>query len=377
MNGIIRITFVVCLIMAVRCSIRYSFLEAVGEADELISPVTISVDKPLLSNTTAITFSKGSAQSAHTSMQHPHHLIRIHSDNSTHHTALSKAERRNHTSADSINNSKNRNTFLSPIPSPGTRVYDESLEFMQKLMGLGLEQWEQYLKLKKGKRFDSDLGSKFTQKIYGIAAEVLTMPSTIPPLDDTTLKPPVIHQINCADPKYFNAFTGKLDPNGDKIIVDWTMVGWDHDFTEIRLAEYGDLIDRLVLFDIDTTLKGLPKPIIMPKILKERFQHLYANKIDYQLLRNFTAEAFPDGKKEKIGYHLQIKLRNRGRDYMKDLYKNHTARNRVFVIQNDGDEIMTRESLMHVIKCELQKPDEILFAPAVNFKVRTGYDHIV
>jgi len=348
----------------------------VGEADELISPVITSVDKSLLSNTTTATpSSKGSVQSAQTDMQHPQHLVRIHSDNSTHHTALSKAERRNHTSADYINNSK-RNKFLSPIPSPaGTRVYDESLEFMQKLMGLGLQQWEQYLKLKKGKRFDSDLGSKFTQKIYGIAAEVLTMPSAIPPLDDTTLKPPVIHQINCADPKYYKAFTGKPDPNGDKVIVDWTMVGWDHDFTEIRLAEYGDLIDRLVLFDIDTTLKGIPKPIIMPKILKERFQRLYANKIDYQLLRNFTAEAFPDGKKEKIGYHLQIKLRNRGRDYMKDLYRNHTARDRVFVIQNDGDEIMTRESLMHVIKCELQKPDEILFAPAVNFKVRTEYDH--
>lgn len=275
----------------------------------------------------------------------------------------------------SINDNGNDHKILSSLPS-GMKLYKENLDFVNKLVRiLGTNEWKEYLSTDKSKRFKKKNSKKFTQKVYEIAAahivEVLTTitDNTIEPLDDITLKPHNINKIvNCSDPKYYRAFTGNLDPDGDKIIVDWTLVGWDHDFIEIRLVEYGDLINRLVLFDMDTTLKGLPKPIIMPKILKERFQRLYANKIDYQLIRNFTQDTFPDGP-ENAGYKIQTKLRNRGRDYVKDLYNNHTSRDRVFIIQNDGDEIMTRETLLHVIKCELKSRDDILFAPAVSFKV--------
>jgi hypothetical protein len=357
MNAVgLRIVLTVCIILSLCCNMRYSFLSTIviasidyDGAAVVARELEAIPDEPILKINTTATRSSSSKTTIQEVMQH----------------------KQNHNNIKMLSSSQ-------VSPPPGMRLYDESLDFVHKLVTiLGMDKWKKYVRMEKGKRFKKSSGKLFTQKVYDIAAEVLTTTMTtndnnsIQPLDDTTLKPPVINAVNCSNPKYYRAFTGNLDPDGDKIIIDWTLVGWDHDFTEIRLAEYGDLIDRLILFDMDTTLKGLPKPIIMPQLLKERFSRLYTNKIDYQLLLNFTKETFPDkGSVDNAAYKIQTKLRNRGRDYVKDLYNNHTSKERVFIIQNDGDEIMTRETLMHVIKCELKEPDEILFAPAVSFKVR-------
>jgi hypothetical protein len=357
----LRIVLMVCIFLSLCCSIRYSFRSIVFASIDYDGVVVVArdleaiADKPslLLLTATTTNISPSSKTSIQEVMQH----------------------KQNH---NNIKTSSSSSSLHVP-PPPGMILYNESVDFIHKLVTiLGMDEWKKYLRMEKVKRFKKSSGKLFTQKVYEIAAEVLlttTMATndnnSIQPLDDTTLKPPIINAVNCSNPKYYRAFTGNLDPEGDKIIVDWTLVGWDHDFTEIRLAEYGDLIDRLMLFDMDTTLKGLPKPIIMPQVLKERFNRLYTNKIDYQLILNFTKETFPDkGSVDNAAYKIQTKLRNRGRDYAIDLYNNHTSKERVFIIQNDGDEIMTRDTLMHVIKCELKEPDEILFAPAVSFKVR-------
>ena len=70
-------------------------------------------------------------------------------------------------------------------------------------------------------------------------------------------------------------------------------------------------------------------------------------------------------------YKIQTKLRNRvDETTSRTCTVNHTSKERVFIIQNDGWwKSWPRETLMHVIKCELKQPEEILFAPAVSFKV--------
>ena len=285
-----------------------------------------------------------------------------------------------------------------PRSFPGQKLYIHSLYFLRRLfMELGLEEWKKYLGVDRKKRFDKNAQESilFTRKIFKIAAEVLLttatgtttdnsatgstilLPPPPPPLNDAVLKFND-DAINCSDTDYFKAFTGRLDPNGDKIIVDWIPIGWDaNDMTEIRLAEYGDLIDKFVMFDIDVTLKAVPKPILMPQLLRSRFRNLYSDKIDYQLLRNFMNDTFPDGLPKKFrGYPVETLLRNRGWEYVKQLYRNQlqtSHRNltddRIFIIQNDGDEIMTRKSILHLMKCEWKKPEQVIFAPAVNYKV--------
>ena len=49
---------------------------------------------------------------------------------------------------------------------------------------------------------------------------------------------------------------------------------------------------------------------------------------------------------------------------------NHHDPDRFFIIQNDGDEIMTRETVLHVKHCEWKEPEKVLYAPAVNYEVR-------
>ena len=277
--------------------------------------------------------------------------------------------------------------------SAGQQLYTDSLHFLFRLVTElgGRTQWHQYLQLKKGKRFSTPFGQNFTQQIYRIATEEIlrtaaAAATTTPPLRDTNLAIPPEYTtitLNCSHPKYAQAFTGRRDEEvnngnmvGGKVMIDWTMVGWDHDLTEIRLAEYGDLIDRLVLFDMDTTLKGVPKPIVMPGLLETRFQQLHRPKIDYHLVRNFASDiAFGvNGTTKNFGSRLQVRFRNYGRDYVRQVYNttssfNQQNRDRFVLIQNDGDEIMTRETLLHVKHCEWKEPEKVLYAPAVNYEV--------
>ena len=371
----IGIIFVGCIIASLCYSIRYSFRVAIISSpfseDPLAGPFVVSINDNdgsfNKSRSTVTTKSNADAALALTPEVSSSHIS--HYSNSP------------------------RSPSASTMGSAGQQLYTDSLHFLFRLVTElgGRTQWHQYLQLKKGKRFSTPFGQNFTQHIYRIATEEIlrtaaAAATTTPPLRDTNLAIPPEYTtitLNCSHPKYAHAFTGRRDKEvntnnnvGDKVIIDWTMVGWDHDLTEIRLAEYGDVIDRLVLFDMDTTLKGVPKPIVMPGLLETRFQQLYRPKIDYHLVRNFASDiAFGvNGTTKNFGSRLQVRFRNYGRDYVRQMYNttssfNHQNRDRFFLIQNDGDEIMTRETVLHVKYCEWKEPEKVLYAPAVNYEV--------
>jgi hypothetical protein len=179
-------------------------------------------------------------------------------------------------------------------------------------------------------------------------------------------EPPTIH-INCSDPIYSKALTGELDP-ADKMIIDLSPFGWDVEFLEIRLLEYSDLIHSLVVPEQNYNHKGLPKPMLVPRLLQGRLA-AFRDKIDY--LPQDVSSLIP----ELITNELIIDnaaMRGWTLDYIKEKYS-HLDASKIFIIQNDGDELITRKAMAHFKSCQLRYPMNPQRFPALMFKRNTAW----
>ena len=254
---------------------------------------------------------------------------------------------------------------LSSIPAlkSAERITEEGKEFFHRLTLLGAEKWQ-------NAAFGSSTLSKedivLVNHTYNVAADILLRPLSHP----SRQRAPKI-EINCSNPIYADALTGKVDPN-DKYIVDVALFGFDVDFLEIRLLEYYDIVDSFVVPEQDVTFKGIPKPLLVPTLLETRLES-FRNKIDYQQLRfiEYYKNIFQDQElnfKQKKGkmWQIQHNLRSDIFNYVKKKYERSS--DNVYVIQNDGDEMISRTAMAHFKKCELRDPKKAFYFPDVQFK---------
>lgn len=263
-----------------------------------------------------------------------------------------------------------RNNRIYQIPM-GKRLIQESREFFQTLAQHDADAW---LRFGRG-RIDvtQDEERRLVNATNYLAASILTR--QYPPLPK--FKRPDI-QINCGDPIYAHALTGRLDPQW-KIIVDLALFGYDVDLLEIRLLEYGDLVHKIVVPEQNLNFKGVPKPYLIPSLLEGRLQQ-FANVIDHypqnvselqkRVHENKMKQDDPDAY--KITWTIPTSMRAMAFRYIRDKYghldQNNNSSQAVYVIQNDGDEIINRHALAHFRDCQLREPAKKVFFGGLMYK---------
>jgi len=244
--------------------------------------------------------------------------------------------------------------------------WNAALEFYKTLESFGVADiWREV-----NRNFDiPDAQVDLTKKTYQVAADILLRP--FPPLEEYSI--PAV-DIDCSNIIYSDALTGRIDPN-EKIIVDINLFGWDVDYLEIRLLEYADIIHSFVIPELDVTLKGVAKPMMIPSLLEGRLAQ-FQNKIDYmpqsaskQLLWRLWNTTDPTERFNAL-WNFEGGVRKDALDYTKQKYRNVDGNNNaaVYIVQNDGDEIISRKAMAHFKACELREPMQTTFFPNILFK---------
>jgi hypothetical protein len=104
--------------------------------------------------------------------------------------------------------------------------------------------------------------------------------------------------IDCMNPKYSGVLTGKK-LNKSKFIIDFVPFGYDIDKLELRLYEYYDLVDVIVIYESPRTLSGLSKPLYYQEIKDDARFKPFKEKIIY--LSASAEELKEDEKSTRAG----------------------------------------------------------------------------
>lgn len=192
------------------------------------------------------------------------------------------------------------------------------------------------------------------------------------------MQPPEV-QIDCGHADFASALTGRKAIETKKYIIEVVPFGFDVDFLEMRLLEHYDIVDKFVLIEQDATLKGTAKPHLLVEILQmERFA-VFADKIEYipyQVPKELKSriKAY-DGEKKMLSLDRRIEhlMRSAPIDYLRETMFSASNNNdldtrAVFVIQNDGDEIISRRALAHFKQCQHREGHYPIYAPCLGFK---------
>jgi hypothetical protein len=176
-----------------------------------------------------------------------------------------------------------------------------------------------------------------------------------------SIHPPVV-EIDCGDAVYARVLTGNVATE-EKYIIDIVPFGFDVDYLEIRLMEYFDFVDKFVIIEQSTSHKGVPKEYLIPKLLaSDRFSR-FKSKIEY------IQDDIPRQIQESLGswvWGIEERFRALPAEYLRKTMPKMKTTN-AFVIQNDGDEIITRRVMAHFKSCELG-PHLPIYTPALLFK---------
>jgi hypothetical protein len=195
---------------------------------------------------------------------------------------------------------------------------------------------------------------ELARDIYSIAARYLLRE---PRETLKSIRPPVV-DIDCGDPVYARVLTGYAATE-EKYIIDIVPFGFDVEYLEIRLMEYFDFVDKFIIFEQSTSLKGVPKQYLIPKLLaSDRFSR-FKSKIEY------LPDDVPSEILDSIGssvWAIEERFRTLPVEYLRKTMPNMTN---AFVIQNDGDEIITRKVMAHFKTCEA-RPHFPIYTPALS-----------
>jgi hypothetical protein len=173
-----------------------------------------------------------------------------------------------------------------------------------------------------------------------------------------SILPPVV-DIDCEDPLYARVLTGNAATR-EKYIIDIVAFGFDVDYLEIRLMEYFDFVDKFVIIEQSTTHKGVPKNFLLPQLLEsDRFSR-FKSKIEY--VRDVIPREILDNLKQ---WTIEQRIRTLPVEHLRNTMPASTTD--AFVIQNDGDEFITRRVMAHFKSCE-SRPHFPIYAPALSFK---------
>ena len=138
----------------------------------------------------------------------------------------------------------------------------------------------------------------------------------------------------------------------------------------------------MVIYESPRTFQATPKPLFFDRVedtprfarWADKIVHIAASEQD---IARFTQArlAFRRSRDTKAAWALDKSSRTEMvRRFAELLQSNATLRNRfalssAWATQNDGDELVSREALMHVKHCEL-RPGRSIFFPSLSFKRR-------
>ena len=180
-------------------------------------------------------------------------------------------------------------------------------------------------------------------------------------------QPPLVH-LDCSESRY------KLVLNGtkrtDKIhIVDLVMFGFDLHYLEIRLYEYYDVIDAFFIIEQDVTLRGYRKPFLLAQVLNTSRFVRFADKIHYiqDHVEDEYIQTHLRGEKANL-YDTAERAREKVKQYFLQNFKAAgVSLEKVYVLQNDGDELISRAALYHFKHCQ-DRNEFPVFVPSVLYK---------
>ena len=188
--------------------------------------------------------------------------------------------------------------------------------------------------------------------------------------------------INCSDPRYQGALSGRPRQEGSGLtIVDFVPVGNDLDVLEIRLLESWSVVDVFVLHESAWTLSGLSKPLYLNESMattsrwtpfERKILYLPADEADMlphvQLVHgNLDAKRpFKDWHIEKAMRALPVAMVKRSRHPLAR-FINSAAATGALALQNDGDEIPSAAALAHLKHCEAREQPPYMM-PATQYK---------
>jgi hypothetical protein len=148
----------------------------------------------------------------------------------------------------------------------------------------------------------------------------------------------------------------------EKYIIDIVPFGFDVDYLEIRLMEYFDFVDKFVIIEQSTSHKGVPKKFLIPQLLEsDRFSR-FKSKIEY--VRDVIPKEMIDNIGKEV-WAIEARIRSLPVEHLRKTIPNSTTN--AFVIQNDGDEFITRRVMAHFKSCE-SRPHFPIYAPALTLK---------
>ncbi|CAJ1966693.1 unnamed protein product [Cylindrotheca closterium] len=184
-------------------------------------------------------------------------------------------------------------------------------------------------------------------------------------------------KLNCKDTKYASVLSGAKDKNAPKRIIDIIGFGFDPDILEVRLLEYYDLVDHFVIFEQDKAHRGFHKGFWLESLLRTKRFERFMDKITYipytvpnnLIPKNRAPQKF-DWSLEGIMREIPIQhLKNTTFADMAD-----EAKDNFYILQNDGDEIMSRKALAHFQQCELLTTIKYpIYAPAPTWKRNSAW----
>lgn len=189
------------------------------------------------------------------------------------------------------------------------------------------------------------------------------------------LIPLVKHIVDCADPAFSAAFTGKKHKKA-RLIIDFIPFGYDVEKLEIRFLETYDVVDVFVLYEAPVTQSGMKKPMLYSTLLTTPRFSRWSKKViyvsstvqDLQPFLNATnsgEDYFAMEKSMRTEMIRLFKATNNDNPLKKRVMKRLS---RVLALQNDADEISNGRVLLHIKHCKLRHPDRRLYLPCISFK---------
>ena len=288
-----------------------------------------------------------------------------------------------------------------------TMVRDGSVEGLVSLLNA---HHNDFPKLPKNISEQALYTSKHSEKFLQILGMWLDLPPIVELVHTTPNLLPLHEEVKCGNPLYSRVLTGKQSPL-PRVIVDFIPFGYDIDALEIRLSENFDVVDLFVVYENVRTQSGYVKPYIFGNALRgNRFSKftskiLYLRGEDWEI-NQYTQQTLKatkrthDGKKKvklKKGNSDSWALEKATRSEMMRKFKlalrtNSTLQyvlglgasgnryifhdqdyaeqypGRPYAIQNDEDELINRNVLLHIKYCEIKPEAPIIYTPSFSFK---------
>lgn len=173
-----------------------------------------------------------------------------------------------------------------------------------------------------------------------------------PPVDlDIEQSPFPINDVDCGAPIYSAALTGAKLPI-PRLLVDFVPFGYDIEKLEIRLFESYDIVDVFVIYESHLTQSGLVKPLYLSPIINSSKFQAWRDKIIHivaapEELEEYRLQTMTGENHMALENSMRIEMIRKFSklDRLKYPLKRKVMQqlSNAYALQNDGDEIVTRQ----------------------------------